>query len=257
MKQKELEIKIEKFSEKGLGIAFDENKNKILIPKVVINDVLLASLNKKSKGVIKGKLLNLISPSSYRSNPVCEHFDICGGCTWQNLQYDEQLNQKQNLIVKYFNEDLKNNSVNLFSIKPCENIFEYRNKMEFSFAENRKKTKYLGLIMHGGRFVIDIHRCYLSSLWFSRVLKNVKLWWEKYNFTAFNFLDGLGLLRTLTIKEGKNTNEKMIVLTISNETNLTKEQKDDFISFVKEALSEDKSFDENEVSIFLNIQIAE
>jgi 23S rRNA (uracil1939-C5)-methyltransferase len=245
--KRQLEVIIEKFSEKGLGIAF-ENKNKILIPNAVIGDKVLVELSKKSKGYIKGKILKILEPSIFRCEPKCSHFEICGGCKWQNLKYDEQLKQKENFVINNFDKHIKN--AKFYPIEKCENNFEYRNKMEFSFSENQKKTKFLGLVMQTGRFVIDVERCYLSNLWFSLVLKQVKMWWEKYNFTAFNFRNGEGFLRTLTIKEGKNTKDKMVILTTSDSTILTKEQRDDFVLFVKNGLENN----EENLSIYLNTQ---
>ncbi len=248
--KKQLEVKIEKFSEKGLAVAF-ENNNKILISNAIIGDTVLAELNKKSKGYIKGKILKILKPSIFRCEPRCKHFEMCGGCKWQNLKYDEQLNQKENLVIKNFEEYIKKTDVKFYPIEKCENNFEYRNKMEFSFSENQKGTKYLGLVMQSGRFVIDIERCYLAPSWFSLVLKSIKSWWEKYNFSAFNYRNGLGFLRTLTIKEGKNTQDKMIVLTTSDASILTKEQKNDFILFIKKVFEKDEN-----LSIYLNIQKA-
>lgn len=247
--KKQLEVKIEKFSEKGLGIAF-VNNNKVLISNAVIGDTILAELNKKSKGFIKGNILKIINPSSYRCEPICKHFEICGGCKWQNLKYDEQLNQKEKLVIKNFEEYIKNSSVLFYPIERCVDNFEYRNKMEFSFSENQKGTKFLGLIMKTGRFVIDVERCYLASSFFSSIIKQVRIWWEKYNFSAFNFRNGEGFLRTLTIKEGKNTKEKMIILTTSDSYLLSIEQKNDFVLAILEALDNEK---EN-LSIYLNIQ---
>jgi len=248
-KKKQLEVVVEKFSQKALGIAFNSN-NKILIPNSVIGDTLLVELNRKKKGYIKAKILEIKIPSIFRCKPKCKHFEICGGCKWQNLKYVEQLKQKENLVIKYFEEYIKTTNVKLYPIEKCKNNFEYRNKMEFSFSKNQKGTKYLGLIMQEGRFVVDIERCYLANKWFSLVLKQVKNWWEKYDFSAFNYKNGLGLLRTLTIKEGKNTKDKMIILTISDLSVLSNDQKNEFVLFIKETF-ENK---EENLSVYLNIQ---
>lgn len=248
--KKQLEVIIEKFSGKGHGIAFTDS-GRVLIEKTAVGDMVLAELNKKSKGYIKGKILRIISPSAFRREPVCGHFEMCGGCGWQHLKYEEQLNQKQNQVLQNFDEYIKKNKTAVYPIEKCENIFEYRNKMEFSFSENQKGTKYLGLVMRTQRFVMDIERCYLAGGWFSLVLKQVKKWWEKYNFSAFNFRNGLGFLRTLTIKEGKNTQDKMVVLTASDSSVLTKEQKNDFISSVTDVFEKPCN-----LSIYLNTQRA-
>lgn len=245
------EVQIEKFSEKGVGIAFDENRNKIAVQNSIIGDVISTELKKKRKGVIKGVILNFIKKSSMREEPKCAHFGICGGCTWQNLKYSEQLKQKENLVIQNFLEFIKTTNVELFDILKSDNIFEYRNKMEFSFSQNQKKTKFLGLIMKGQRFVIDIERCHLASIWFSKVLLEIKNWWEKFDFSAFNYFNGDGLLRNLTIKEGKNTSDKMVMLTISDEKVLTQEEKQSFIEHVLKAIAP-----KTEVSIFLCVHVA-
>lgn len=247
--KKKLELKIEKFNEKGLGVALDNGK-KILIPNSIIGDIVLAELNKKSKGFIKGKILEILKPSINRCSSQCLHTELCGGCKWQNLKYEEQLIQKEDFVYKTFENFIKNKEVKIFPIEKCENIFEYRNKMEFSFSENLKGTKYLGLVMQTGRFVIDVERCFLASNWFSLVLKQVKKWWAKYNFSAFNFRNGEGFLRTLTIKEGKNTLEKMIVLTTSDSYSLKKEEESDLILHIQNAFEEK----EEKLSIYWNIQ---
>ena len=125
----QIEIKIEKFSEKGIAIAYDENKNKIIIPKAIIEDVVLVELNKKIKSQIKGNILKLLIPSKYRCQVKCMHFDICGGCIWQNLKYKEQLKQKEKLVIHHFEEFFKKENTYFFPIEPCENIFEYRNRL--------------------------------------------------------------------------------------------------------------------------------
>ena len=145
------ELTIEKFSQKGKAIAFDEKKNKIVITNAVVKDVILAELNKKKrKGIIKGRILEILKPSIYRDNPKCIHFDICGGCIWQNIKYLSQLEQKQFFLIDTFQDFINKTNVEVHPIVKSKNIFEYRNKMEFSFSQNRKKTKFLGLIMKRG-----------------------------------------------------------------------------------------------------------
>ncbi|KKM78261.1 hypothetical protein LCGC14_1361780, partial [marine sediment metagenome] len=213
---------------------------------------ILAELNKKkNKGIIKGRILEILKPSTYREDPKCKHFDICGGCIWQNIKYLYQLEQKQNFLIDTFQDFIKKTNVEMHPIIKSKNIFEYRNKMEFSFSQNRKKTKFLGLIMKGGRFVIDIQRCFLANIWFSKVLVEVKNWWEKYDFDAFNYYNGEGFLKNLTIKEGKNTQDKMVILTVSDSYTLNDEEKKDFIDHVLKSIIPDKK-----ISIFFNTQIS-
>ncbi|NGX64089.1 MAG: 23S rRNA (uracil-C(5))-methyltransferase RlmCD [Candidatus Anoxychlamydiales bacterium] len=245
------EITIEKFSKKGEGVAFDDNGNKIVIDNAIIGDVIVAELKKKRKGIIKGFLLEILTKSPLRDEPKCSHFEMCGGCRWQNLKYIEQLKQKENFVIQSFHDFIKTTNVELHKILSSDEIFEYRNKMEFSFSQNQKKTKFLGLIMKGKRFVIDIERCYLAPAWFSKVLIEVKNWWEKFDFSAFNYFNGEGLLRSLTIKEGKNTQDKMVMLTLSDEKILSSIEKEELIQYILNGINSD-----DKISIFLCVQIA-
>lgn len=246
------ELMIEKFSQKGQALAFDEKRNKIVIPNAVVKDVVLVQVNKKKrKRSFKGKIVKILKPSLYRDRAKCRHFDICGGCIWQNVKYLYQLEQKQNFLIETFQDFIKKTNVEMYPIIKSKNIFEYRNKMEFSFSQNRKRTKFLGLIMKTNRFVIDIQRCYLAKSWFSKVLKEVKNWWEKYALDAFNYFNGDGFLKSLTIKEGKNTQDKMVILTTSNSYILKDIEKIDFVDHILKAI-----YPNINISIFLNTQIS-
>ncbi|MBN2479510.1 MAG: 23S rRNA (uracil(1939)-C(5))-methyltransferase RlmD [Parachlamydiales bacterium] len=244
---------IKKLSEKGRGIAFDENRNKIEVLNAIDGDEVLAELSKKRKNLIKAKILKLLTPSKKRVLPKCEQTEICGGCSYQTLNYLEQLKHKELLIIEnIFGDILKNSDVKVYPITPCVEIFEYRNKMEFSFSQNRKGTKYLGLMIKGKqKFVFNVERCHLVSEWYSQILKKVRLWWEKYDFSAFNIFDQKGFLRNLTVRQTKNLKDKMVILTTSDEYKLNDNETLDFVDFIKSTVNEDET-----VSIFLVTQIA-
>ena len=91
--KKEVEIDIENFNKKGFGIGY-YNDTKVEVVSAIIGDRVLVQLNKKRKGIIKAKLLKLIKPSKMRREPVCKHFDICGGCSFQEMNYQNQIEHR-------------------------------------------------------------------------------------------------------------------------------------------------------------------
>lgn len=141
--------------------------------------------------------------------PKCLHFGSCGGCLFQHVPYQDQVVQKQNFIK------------NLFGLEPdpiisCEPHWGYRNKMEFSFSEAKDGKKFLGLFQKGARGrVVQLEECFLTGSWFLDALKKVYEWWQRSGLKAYRPFANEGLLRTLTLREGVYTGEKMLVLTIS------------------------------------------
>ncbi len=173
----------------------------------------------------------------------CSHFPACGGCTLQHFSYEEQLSQKQQIVSTLFAP---------FGVQPrpilaCDFPWRYRNKMEFSFSQNKAGEKFLGLIMHKSRGkVFHLHECLIAPQWFTDVVLAVRQWWEKFPLPAYHFRSGLGTLRNLTVREGRRTGEKMVILTVSGDPRypLSKEALKGFLESVQG----------ERVSVFLRIQ---
>lgn len=142
----------------------------------------------------------------------CSHFGSCGGCRFQTTPYEDQLAEKEAFTKKLF-EGIEGK---WFPILSCDSPWFYRNKMEFSFSQSKKGEKFFGLMMRKKRGkVVNLNECYLTSSWFTAVLNSVRQWWLASDLAAYYPPTGLGLLRTLTIREGIRTQEKMVVLTVS------------------------------------------
>lgn len=143
---------------------------------------------------------------------LCPHLPGCGGCTLQHAAYALQLEQKQSEIGKLFP------SFPISPIIPCEHPWHYRNKMEFSFSQNLAGDRFLGLILRKSRGkVFNLHECRISPPWFSDALQRVRTWWDTSGLSAFHFRRGEGTLRTLTLREGRRTKERLAMLTVSGD----------------------------------------
>ena len=218
---REFDLTITHYSKKGHGTAplmRQENQPPVKVEVVgsVIGDHLKISLGKRKKGAYRGELLEILCSSKKRVDPRCPSAGICGGCSWQQLSYEAQLEEKQEKVAAPFKPFL--NEATLHPIVPCENPWHYRNKMEFSFSENKGGEKFLGLIMTGSRGkVLTLKECHLTESWFLKALESALTWWEESDLHAFHPPSGRGTLRTLTLREGKRTGEKMIFLTVSGD----------------------------------------
>jgi len=137
----------------------------------------------------------------------CKHFGVCGGCRLQHLPYEAQLVQKEAFVKKCF-------GMSVAPILASDPFWHYRNKMEFSFAQSKKGEKFLGLMKQRGR-VENLEECHLTHTWFLEILKKVRDWWQATNVNAYYPPTNEGLLRTLILREGMRTGEKMVLLTVS------------------------------------------
>lgn len=130
--------------------------------------------------------------------------------------------------------------------------------MEFSFSSDKAKNHYLGLHMDSGKGrVFEMTECHLPNPWFVEALKATKEWWEEFGLDAYHAHHNTGSLRTLTVREGQRTGDRMVNLTVSGnpEFALKKSQLEGFIAFIRAAVEPiDPS---KQLSIFLTIhQIA-
>jgi 23S rRNA (uracil1939-C5)-methyltransferase len=168
------------------------------------------------------------------------------------MAYAAQLRQKEERVRKAF----KNLCPVSFGspIIPCETPFRYRNKMEFSFSENRGGARYLGLmIAQAEPYVFNVSECHLCPSWFSAVLNSIRTWWETSGLKAYYPPADTGSLRYLTLRYGVRTEQKMAVLNVSGHPDFApnRSQLDGYVSAVKQALPPDAN-----PSIFLRVHQA-
>jgi len=246
---------IEKLSSKGRGIGFIQKEgapssSKVLIPFAMPGEEVLAEIGSKKEGAFQGKLLQVLKASAYRVTPRCEHANVCGGCSLQQMDYQEQLRWKEGEVRRVFKEI--DPSV-FYSILPAPSVWAYRNKMEFSFSQDKEGNRYLGLMRVGGRGRVEtITGCQIAAPWCNEVLAAVRQWWLDSNIAAYHPYKDTGTLRTLTLREGTHSKDRMAILTVSGrpEFAIGQEELKKFSLAIKSVLGEEK------LSIFLRIHQA-
>jgi 23S rRNA (uracil1939-C5)-methyltransferase len=245
---------IERLSAQGAGIGFIQKtpvspKIKVSVPGTVPGDQVIAQVGPKRKGSYMGKLVEVKEPSLQRVTPRCRHVSVCGGCSLQQMDYASQLALKESEVQALFSPLFKGDIAPIIGADP---IWEYRNKMEYTFSQDQEGNRFLGLmkVQAKGR-VEPISECFLSPQWFILLLEKVRLWWEESGLQAFHLYKNTGSLRTLTVREGRKTGDKMVILTVSGcpEYALHKEQLTSFVEYVHQAV-------EGDPSIFLRVQQA-
>src|ERR1700722_10858027 len=205
-----LSITIDRLTQRGWGVG--EN---VEVIGSLPGDALIVRLGRRRRGKCRGDLFEVAQASSMRVQPRCAHVPQCGGCTWQQMDYPSQLKEKERRVQKAFEALMEAHQTECRPILACDEPWQYRNKMEFSFSQNRAGEGFLRLVIAGSRgHVFNLQECHLVSTWFATLLQSVRAWWEKSGLAAYR-MNNTGSLRTLTVREGKRTGDKMVMLTVS------------------------------------------
>ncbi len=218
-------IKVLDAGAKGVSVAKAPDGKVIFIPNVVPGDVVDVQTFKKRKSYYEGKAIKFHEYSEHRIEPVCEHFGICGGCKWQNMNYSQQLYYKQNEVKNHLQRIGKIELPEFEAILGSEKQFFYRNKMEFSFSNSRwlteqeiDSTEDLGnrnaLGFHIPKMwdkILDINKCHLQEDPSNAIRNEIRAFANENGLTFFNPRNHEGLLRTLMMRTA-STGEIMVLL---------------------------------------------
>jgi 23S rRNA (uracil1939-C5)-methyltransferase len=218
-------IKVLDAGAKGVSVAKAPDGKVIFIPNVVPGDVVDVQTFKKRKAYYEGKAVKFHEYSEHRIEPVCEHFGVCGGCKWQNMQYSQQLYYKQNEVLNHLQRIGKIALPEFEPILGSEKQFFYRNKMEFSFSNSRwlteqeiDSTEDLGnrnaLGFHIPKMwdkILDINKCHLQEDPSNAIRNEIRAFANENNLTFFNPRAHEGLLRTLMMRTS-STGEIMVLV---------------------------------------------
>jgi len=176
-------IYIHGIADRGKGVGRTEEGMAVFVDGAVPGDVVDVFVQKKKGGFAEGRVERIVTPSPDRVEAFCEHFAICGGCKWQNLDYKAQLHHKQQVVDDALRRIGKIEIGEFLPILGAPETVFYRNKLEFGFSNKRwilegefskdqevsedfKPSDIYGLGFHkAGYFdkIIDIHKCWLQA----------------------------------------------------------------------------------------------
>jgi len=188
----------------------------------VPGDVVDIQIFKKKKNYAEGRVVQFHHLSDKRCEAKCAHYGVCGGCKWQILPYDEQLRYKQQQVVDNLT---RLGHIDLPQVQPIigsKKIYEYRNKLEFTFSNRRwLTTEQLGeaadIERNGVGFhipnmfdkVLDIDRCWLQIDVSNQIRNEIRCYALAHHLEFFDLRNQTGFLRTLTIRT-TSTGELMV-----------------------------------------------
>lgn len=239
-------IQVIDIAEEGKGIGKSEDLV-IFIDKAVPGDVVDVELTRRKRKFYEGKIHRLIRPSEHRTGAFCQHFGTCGGCKWQHMTYEAQLQFKQKSVVDALQRLAKIDTSSVEAILPSKQSKYYRNKLEYTFSDRRwlndddiKNTEAMEMNALGfhipGRFdkILDIEHCYLQAEPSNTIRNEVRAYALANDISFYNLKNHEGALRNLIIRTS-STNELMVILVFAY---VTEEQVDKMMCFLKDRFPE-------------------
>ncbi|WP_430812322.1 MULTISPECIES: 23S rRNA (uracil(1939)-C(5))-methyltransferase RlmD [unclassified Carboxylicivirga] len=220
----------------------------VFVQKAVPGDVVDVQVTKKRRSYYEGFPVFFHEYSSIRQEPFCDHFGVCGGCKWQALPYDHQLKYKEREVLNNLSRIGKVALPEALPILGSEKIRFYRNKLEFTFSNNRwlseEELQSGEVITHRngvgfhipGMFdkVEDVTKCYLQKDPSNAIRMAIKDYALEHGLTFFDLKKQEGFLRTLIIRTS-STNELMVILTMFHED---EENRVALLNHIKDAFPE-------------------
>lgn len=228
-RKQELEVTIERVAYGGKGIAH-VNDFVIFVENSIPGDRVRVKIKKSHTNYGEAFPLELLEPSPDRINAPCRHFGYCGGCKWQNLPYMKQLEYKKSIVAESLAHIAGIPFAAVRETLPAPLEFGYRNKMEFSFTENRwlppedllnpEIQKDFGLGFHVPRsffHIMDIEECLLQSDLLNDILSFSKEFFRNAGVSVFHPRKHTGVLRYLVLRQSSHFREVMVNVVTSEE----------------------------------------
>jgi 23S rRNA (uracil1939-C5)-methyltransferase len=217
-------IEIEAVAAEGKALAHVDGAV-LFVQFAVPGDIVDVKVCKKKKNYMEGFILRMVQPSPHRLEPFCKHFGTCGGCKWQPLPYEMQLQAKQQQVYDQLVRIGHLDVPEITSIVPSDETTYYRNKLEFTFSQKRwfenaediekvPENERGGLGFHVGRFfdkVLDIDHCYLQKEPSNAIRLFVKKYALEHGLPFFNIREHHGFLRNMFIRTTEEGNVMLII----------------------------------------------
>lgn len=225
MAKKLKEITIDEVMYPNIGIA-NEEPTPVMVKGGIVGQTIEVVPNRKRGGYLEAKFYRLVDKSPMENNEGCIHKDICGGCVYQGLTYERELEYKKEQIKKLF----ESHDIEIEEIIGSPDFKAYRNKMEYTFGDEYKGSK-LALGMHRkNRFyeVINNTSCEIAHQDFNIIQEAVREYFSDSEYTFVNKRTHEGHLRHLVVRRSK-LGEILINLVMTTQKELDKESFVDFL----------------------------
>lgn len=205
------------FPNKGI-VKVEEEDKKVIVKNALPGQKVRFVVNKMRKGKAEGRFLEVVEHGSKEVASPCPHFGTCGGCLYQTLPYEEQLEIKKNQ-VKALLDEVITSDYTFEGILGSPKQFGYRNKMEFSFGDAFKDGPLaLGMHKRNSMYdIVDVTQCQIVDEDYRKILKATLDYFKEKDYPFYHKMTHVGYLRHLLVRKGTKTGEILIDIITSTQ----------------------------------------
>jgi 23S rRNA (uracil1939-C5)-methyltransferase len=232
-RNQELRLSIEGVANDGRAVA-RVDRYVVFVDGGVRGDLLDVRIRRRRRRFAEAEILSIVQPGPERTTPRCSHFGVCGGCQWQHIDYQAQLELKRHHVAEAMERIGGLEAPPVQSVLGMADPYYYRNKMEFSFGDRWMERAELDLMgdqepATGARFalglhipqrfdkVLDVEECYLQSPQSTRIVQAVRSFARQRGLSIYSTVSHRGYLRNLVIRQSRQTAELMVNIVTSED----------------------------------------
>ena len=206
-----ISVKCVDFTFDGQGLCKDKEGIVYFVPSLLIDEEAEIEVLYHKKDFNVGRIRKITKFSPYRIKPLCGCSTACGGCSFQNLLYEKELEYKKNTAVKTLTQIGKIKVINP-TITGMEEPTYYRNKIQVPFGYDKQKRLVYGFYKMKSHDIIPITECVIEDKVHVSILQDIKKLMESMKITPYNEDIDKGTIRHILIRVGKVSGEIMLVL---------------------------------------------
>ena len=187
----------------------------LFVKDALIGDVIQAKIIKLKKNYGYGRLMEIVTPSPARVEARCLKARACGGCQIQPLDYEKQLEYKENKVGGLLERVGKIRDYVMEPIIGMEEPWHYRNKAQFPVGKDKDGKIITGFYAGRTHSIVPLDKCFIQHPLNEQIMSIVQRWMEEFNISSYDEVSHKGLVRHIFTRIGKYTEEVMVCLVIN------------------------------------------
>lgn len=211
-----IELEIEKIVFGGEGLGFYEEMA-VFVPDTLPGDIIKAKVISSKKTYSRALVESFVKKSEIRVEPICEQFENCGGCNLMMTDYENQLKLKKDMLEQVMKKIGAADDFNISEIIPCEENFNYRNKIVQPFVRDGEKV-LSGFYRKRTHEIVDNDFCHIQSEISNKIIHKLKELLSETSITIYDEKTHKGFLRSIMLRVNEK-NEIMLVFVVNGKKN--------------------------------------
>lgn len=222
-KNEKVTVNITAMTLEGMGVARLESGFVVFVQDAAVGDVLEVLIMKVQKSFAYGKIVHIITPSPDRTEPLCPHYRLCGGCAFWHISYDSELRLKRDAVYNNIKK-LGHANIETLDIIGAPKITEYRNKAQFPVKCARDGRLLLGFYRRRSHDVVNLESCKIQPPSIMAAAEAVREYIEVCGESVYDESAHKGAIRNVFVREARSSGDILVAI-VANEVKLRDENR--------------------------------